>query len=83
LYASTFGLAVIALLISYEIQMEKLCQYCSTAHAGNILGVIGFWQLHKLIITNEWKHAALPISSESNPPSKTQIKNPMPINEEE
>jgi len=42
------GLFVIALLVFYEIKLETLCQYCTTAHIANIIALFGFMSLSKL-----------------------------------
>lgn len=53
--ALTFGgFLVIGLLVSYEIQMEKICQYCTTAHVANLAAFIGFYRLMKLNESGEW-----------------------------
>ena len=53
--ALTFGgFLVIGLLVSYEIQMEKICQYCTTAHIANVAAFIGFYRLMKLNESGEW-----------------------------
>ncbi|RJU89257.1 MAG: hypothetical protein DWC07_06505 [Candidatus Poseidoniales archaeon] len=53
-YITSAGLAVIALLISYEIEMEKICQYCTTAHAANIVALFGFWKVRKMHEAGTW-----------------------------
>ena len=52
--ASLAGLLVIALLVYYEIQMGKICQFCTTAHVGNVLMIFGFFQLSKMWEENTW-----------------------------
>ena len=42
------GLLVIGLLVSYEIQEEKICLYCTTAHIANIAAFVGFFRLRRL-----------------------------------
>lgn len=53
-YLTAGGLAVIALLVSYEIEMEKICQYCTTAHAANIVALFGFWKARKMHDEGTW-----------------------------
>jgi uncharacterized membrane protein len=48
-------LGVIGLLISYEIEMEKLCQFCTTAHIANIVALAGFWQLRSMHGEKAWQ----------------------------
>ena len=48
------GMGVIALLVSYEVRMEKICQFCTTAHAANIIGLFGFWRAGKMMDAGEW-----------------------------
>lgn len=48
------GFFVIALLVYYEFQMEKICQYCSTAHLANIAAFIGFFRLMRMNDSNAW-----------------------------
>lgn len=54
-YLTAGGLLVIALLVSYEIEMEKICQYCTTAHVANVIAMFGFWQAGKMHESGEWK----------------------------
>ena len=49
------GLGVIGLLISYEIEMEKLCQFCTTAHIANVVALAGFWQLRSMHGEKAWQ----------------------------
>ncbi len=42
------GMLVIGLLISYEVQEEKICLYCTTAHVANLAALVGFFRLKKL-----------------------------------
>tara|TARA_B110000444_G_scaffold255724_1_gene290625 strand:+ start:6163 stop:6753 length:591 start_codon:yes stop_codon:yes gene_type:complete len=51
------GFFVIALLVYYEFQMEKICQYCTTAHLANIGAFIGFLRLMRMDDTKEWNDA--------------------------
>lgn len=53
-YITFAGFFVIGLLIYYEFQMEKICQYCSTAHLANIAAFIGFLRLMRMNQGNEW-----------------------------
>ena len=36
------GIPVIGLLMYYETQIEKLCQYCTVAHLANIIVLVMF-----------------------------------------
>ena len=49
------GLGVIGLLVSYEIEMEKLCQFCTTAHIANVVALVGFWQLRSMHGEKAWE----------------------------
>ena len=42
------GILVIGLLVSYEIQEEMICLYCTTAHIANVAALVGFFRLRKL-----------------------------------
>jgi len=53
-YLTASGLLVIALLVSYEVRMEKICQYCTTAHAANIIAMFGFWRASKMHDDGQW-----------------------------
>jgi len=49
------GILVIGLLVSYEVQEEKICLYCTTAHIANVAAFVGFFRLRKLHEDrNEW-----------------------------
>jgi uncharacterized membrane protein len=48
LLTTGIGVLVIGLLISYEIQEEKICLYCTTAHIANVAALVGFFRLRKL-----------------------------------
>lgn len=61
-YITLGGIAVIALLVSYEIQMEKICQYCTTAHAGNIVALFGFWKAGRMHEMGTWNDDVQPKS---------------------
>ena len=45
---------VIALLVSYEVRMEKICQFCTMAHIANVLCLFGFWRAGKLHEAGAW-----------------------------
>ena len=47
-------LAVIALLVYYEIQMGKICQFCTMAHIANIVCLFGFWRAGKMHDEGTW-----------------------------
>ena len=48
LLTTGIGVLVIGLLVSYEIQEEKICLYCTTAHIANVAALVGFFRLRKL-----------------------------------
>lgn len=48
------GLGVIGLLVSYEIEMEKICQFCTMAHIANIVALGGFIQLRMMHGEKAW-----------------------------
>lgn len=48
LLTTGIGILVIGLLVSYEIQEEKICLYCTTAHIANVAAFVGFFRLRKL-----------------------------------
>lgn len=48
------GFFIIALLVYYEFQMEKICQYCTTAHFANVAAFIGFFRLMRLNESEDW-----------------------------
>ncbi|MAV43166.1 MAG: hypothetical protein CMA30_01655 [Euryarchaeota archaeon] len=55
LLSTGIGILVIGLLVSYEIQEERICLYCTTAHIANIAAFVGFFRLNKLFDNNsEW-----------------------------
>ena len=55
LLTTGIGILVIGLLVSYEIQEQKICLYCTTAHIANIAAFVGFFRLKKLFDNNsEW-----------------------------
>tara|TARA_B110000495_G_C22627178_1_gene373302 strand:+ start:36 stop:626 length:591 start_codon:yes stop_codon:yes gene_type:complete len=53
-YITFAGFFVIGLLVYYEFQMAKICQYCTTAHFANIVAFIGFLRLRRMNDTKEW-----------------------------
>ena len=53
------GILVIGLLVSYEIQEQKICMYCTTAHIANIAALVGFFRLKKVFGNkSEWNNEA-------------------------
>ena len=54
MYMTGGGLLVIALLVSYEIQMGKICQFCTMAHISNVVALFGFWRAGKMHDLGEW-----------------------------
>ena len=49
------GLLVIALLVSYEVRMGKICQFCTMAHIANVVCLFGFWKAGKMHENGSWK----------------------------
>ena len=64
------GILVIALLVSYEVRMGKICQFCTMAHIANIFCLFGFWKAGKMHENGSWKDA----DGESEAPSNTKSK---------
>jgi len=60
MYMTGAGLAVIALLVSYEVEMGKICQFCTMAHLSNVMALFGFWRATQLHDKGEWKDDAEP-----------------------
>tara|TARA_Y100000768_G_scaffold119930_1_gene88582 strand:+ start:599 stop:1198 length:600 start_codon:yes stop_codon:yes gene_type:complete len=55
LLSTGIGILVIGLLVSYEIQEQRICLYCTTAHIANVAAFVGFFRLRKLFDNNsEW-----------------------------
>ena len=48
------GILVIALLVSYEVRMGKICQFCTMAHVANVVCLFGFWKAGKLHEDGLW-----------------------------
>ena len=48
------GIPVIALLISYEVQIEKLCQYCTMAHLANVLVLVTSFRMYRATQSDAW-----------------------------
>ena len=48
------GIPVIFLLISYEIQIEKLCQYCTMAHLANVLVLVTSVRMFRATQDDAW-----------------------------
>ena len=48
------GMFVIALLVSYEISMGKICQFCTMAHIANVVCLFGFWRAGRMHNDNMW-----------------------------
>ncbi|DAC49925.1 MAG TPA: vitamin K epoxide reductase family protein [Candidatus Poseidoniales archaeon] len=53
-YMTALGLPIIALLISYEVAMEKICQFCTMAHIANVVCLFGFWRAGKMHEEGLW-----------------------------
>ena len=71
------GLFVIAYLVYAEIEIGKLCQYCSTAHFAHVMGLIGsvmMLNLHdgKIISNREWDDSS--IKSDDDSPVRRRKK---------
>jgi len=54
MYMTGAGLAVIALLVSYEVEMGKFCQFCTMAHISNVVALFGFWRAGQMHDRGEW-----------------------------
>ena len=54
MYMTGAGMLVIALLVSYEVRMEKICQFCTMALIANVLCLFGFWRAGKLHEAGAW-----------------------------
>lgn len=52
------GVPVILLLISYEMQIEKLCQYCSMAHLANVLVLVTSVRMFRATQDDAWSRMA-------------------------
>ena len=65
MYMTAAGLPVIALLVSYEVRMEKICQFCTMAHIANVVGLFGFWKAGRMHDEGGWNDD-VPESSTSN-----------------
>lgn len=52
------GVPVILLLISYEVQIEKLCQYCSMAHLANVLVLVTSVRMFRATQDHAWSRMA-------------------------
>ncbi|HII18035.1 MAG: vitamin K epoxide reductase family protein [Euryarchaeota archaeon TMED141] len=52
------GVPVILLLISYEVQIEKLCQYCSMAHLANVLVLVTSVRMFRATQDDAWSRMA-------------------------
>jgi uncharacterized membrane protein len=59
MYMTGAGLLVIALLVSYEVQMGKICQFCTMAHIANIVALFGFWKASQMHDQGLWKDDAV------------------------
>ena len=49
------GIPVIGLLVSYEIQIEKLCQYCTMAHLANVLVLVTSLRMFRATQSDAWR----------------------------
>lgn len=54
MYMTGAGMLVIALLVSYEVRMEKICQFCTMAHIANVVCLFGFWKAGKMHEEGNW-----------------------------
>ena len=59
MYMTGTGLLVIALLVSYEVQMGKICQFCTMAHIANVVALFGFWKASQMHDQGLWKDDAV------------------------
>lgn len=48
------GIPVVLLLISYEVQIEKLCQYCTMAHLANVLVLVTSARMYRATQRSIW-----------------------------
>ena len=69
MYMTGAGMFVIALLVSYEVRMEKICQFCTMAHIANVVCLFGFWRAGRMHQADGWSDEA-PESSMSNTSTK-------------
>ena len=58
------GIAVIALLVSYEVRMGKICQFCTMAHIANVACLFGFWRAGNMHNEGTWNDTAESISAD-------------------
>jgi len=74
-YLTSAGLLVIALLVSYEIEMQKICQYCTTAHAANLVALFGFWKARQMHDHGTWNDRGddAPTAARS-PPASVKVR---------
>jgi len=54
MYMTGAGMLVIALLVSYEVRMEKICQFCTMAHIANVVCLFGFWKAGRMHEAGQW-----------------------------
>ena len=54
MYMTGAGMLVIALLVSYEVRMEKICQFCTMAHIANVVCLFGFWKAGRMHDEGKW-----------------------------
>jgi uncharacterized membrane protein len=59
MYMTAAGLAVIALLVSYEVRMGKICQFCTMAHISNVVALFGFWKAGQMHDRGQWNDDAV------------------------
>ena len=64
------GILVIALLVSYEVRMGKICQFCTMAHIANVVCLFGFWKAGKMHENGSWKDE----DEDSEAPRNTKSK---------
>ena len=62
MYMTGAGLLVIALLVSYEVQMGKICQFCTMAHIANVVALFGFWKASQMHDQGLWKDDAVVVT---------------------
>lgn len=63
MYMTGAGMLVIALLVSYEVRMEKICQFCTMAHIANVVCLFGFWKAGKMHEAGKWNDEDGPADS--------------------
>jgi len=66
MYMTGAGMLVIALLVSYEVRMEKICQFCTMAHIANVVCLFGFWKAGRMHEEGNWNDEDGPADAETS-----------------